>query len=313
MYETLEKYLQEVNHYLAVKRGADEILREIRSHILEKTENENGQITEDSLQRIIAEYGKPQEVAGKYLEGCEVILPTFKRYLFLYTGVLFAIHFTLTIVALIFKTSMVVMPIFVIPRMSIFIAIFYIPMAFIYDFGLVALFLYLVTQKKKDIRLPWPDVLKRDRTEPKLKAPKIAVLVCLLIVFAVLFYLFVQYQTIFFYSVNFSKPESLLQPASSVFFSTMFLAALLCEIIGYSVRFVVNSRWVNLAKETVVLILLWFIWNSPVRPEYATIPRLDMRFVGGAFVILVTFLAAIRFLRSLIQVTREMSMPRVAD
>jgi hypothetical protein len=48
MHENLEKYLREISHYLAVKQGADEILAEIRSHILEKAERESGGLTPES-------------------------------------------------------------------------------------------------------------------------------------------------------------------------------------------------------------------------------------------------------------------------
>jgi len=38
MHEKLEKYLEEIGHYLAVNKEKEEILIEIKSHVLEKTE-----------------------------------------------------------------------------------------------------------------------------------------------------------------------------------------------------------------------------------------------------------------------------------
>ena len=156
MYQNLENYLQEINHYLAVKDGAEEILAEIKSHILEKTEAEFETITEGGISKIISGYGKPQQVAAKYLEGYEIISPTFKRHLFLYTGILFACHLTLALAAFLFHFNMIVFPFLFIPDMDVWQFMFYIPMTIIYDLGLVALFLYIVTQKSKDARLPWP-------------------------------------------------------------------------------------------------------------------------------------------------------------
>ena len=110
MFQNLENYLDEISHYLPVKDGIEEILAEIKSHILEKTEAEYKTITEDTVGKTISAYGKPQQVAAKYLEGIEIISPTFKRHLFLYTGILFACHFGLTLVAFLFHFSMVGFP-----------------------------------------------------------------------------------------------------------------------------------------------------------------------------------------------------------
>jgi len=309
MHESLEKYLKEISHYLAVKQGSDEILAEIKSHILEKAERESGAVTEESLNKIIGSYGRPRDVAAKYMEGQEIISPTFKKHLFRYTALLYAVHFILTIVAVYFRTSIIAMPLFIIPKMPVLVALNYLLMALIYDFGLVALVLYLVTQKKWDVRLPWPGISAGRRGESGLARPKIALLGVRIAFFFLLLFLLVKYHTIFFYNVNFHAPESMLNPASSVFFSIMLIAAYACHTIAYWVRFLFNSAWVRLVENTVILLILWVIWNSPIRPEYKSVPGVDLRLIGGLFVVFFIILAVMGILRSLVRVAREMSLP----
>ena len=309
MHENLEKYLREISHYLAVRQGADEILAEIRSHILEKAELESGGVTDESLEKTIASYGPARDVAAKYMDGDEIISPAFKRYLFRYTAMLFSIHFVLTVFAVSFRTSIIAIPFFFIPKMSAFWAVLYLFMALVYDFGVVALLLYLVTQRKGDVRLPWFGIRLAKRGESGLKKPRPAVLVTLIALFGALLYFFARYHTLFFSMTNFSRPESILNPAASVFFSILFLAALACDIIAYWIRFLFNTAWVTLAQHTIVLLILWIAWNSPIRPEYRTVPGVDLRVVGGGFVLFLIFLNVFRFLRSLVRVAREMSLP----
>jgi len=309
MHENLERYLKEISHYLAVKQGADEILAEIRSHILEKAEGESGGVTAESLDRTIAGYGRPRDVAAKYMDGDEIISPTFRKYLFRYTAMLFAIHFVLTVLAVSFRVSIVAIPFFFIPKMSAFWAIPYIFMALVYDFGVVALILYLVTQRKGEVRLPWFGIRLARPGESGLKKPKRAVLAMLIAFFGVFLYILLRYHTLFFYTVNGSRPESFLNPAASVFFSILFLAAFACDIIGYWIRFLFNTAWVTLVQNTIVLLILWIVWNSPIKPEYRTVPGVDLRLVGGGLVLFFIIVNVFRFLRSLVHVTREMSLP----
>jgi hypothetical protein len=309
MYENLESYLKDISHYLAVKQGADEILAEIRSTILEKAERESGGVTVESIERAIAAYGRPRDVAAGYLDGEEIISPTFKKHLFRYTTILFLIHFTLTMLAVYFRTSIIAIPFFFIPKMSVFWAVLYLVMALVYDFGVVALILYFVTQRKGDVRLPWFGNRLARRGESGLRKPRPAALAGLIVIFGALLFIFLRYHSLFFYMVNGSRPQSLLSPASSAFFSILLLAALACDVIAYWIRFMFNSAWVTLVQSTIVLLLLWIAWNGPIRPEYRTVPGVDPSAVGAGFVLFFIILNAIRFLRSLVRVTREMSIP----
>jgi len=306
MYQNLENYLLEISHYLAVKDGAEEILAEIKSHILEKTEAEFEAITEDGISKIIAGYGKPQQIAAKYLEGFEIISPTFKRHLFLYTGILFACHLALTIITFLFHFDMLGFPFLYIPTMDIWQFVFYVPMAFIYDLGLVGIVLYLVTQKNKDVRLPWPKLFSNVESVKEVRKPNILFMAFLILIFSFFLYSFIQFGTIFFASMNNpGNPVPMFGPNASFYYSLLFMAMLGCEVIGYAARFISRSSWLDLIKNFVILILLQFVWNSPVKADFAKIPGIDLSTIAMIFVLIITIVVAFKFIKSLILVVAK--------
>ncbi|MCU0640379.1 MAG: hypothetical protein MUF59_11020 [Candidatus Krumholzibacteria bacterium] len=312
MNENLEKYLDEISHYLPGGRASKEILAEIESHILEKAQREHGSLTPESIEKTIDGYGPAQEVASKYVEGQEIISPKFKRYLFRYTALLFSLHLALTLVAAWFRTSIIALPFFFIPRMPLWALFIYLPMAFVYDFGVAALILYMVTQRGRVSRLPWFGVPAGRRGESGLAKPKPAVLAMLIVIFTFMLAVFLRYHTIFFYSINFSRMESLLDPASSIFFSILFLAAVACHVACYWIRFLINSAWVLLVEDGIVLLILWLAWNSPIKPQYKTAPGTDLATVGGIFLSILIVITFFSFIRNLVRLVWEMSLPRQA-
>jgi hypothetical protein len=204
---------------------------------------------------------------------------------------------------------MVVIPFFYIPKMTTWSSLFYLPMIFFYDFGLVALFLYFMTQRGRDVRLPWPRFLRSDAPSLAFGRPKVGVLAMLIAFLVGALYLMFKYHSVVFYWSNNREPRSLMAPASALFFSCLFVAALGCHVAAYAIRFLFNSAWVDLARDAVILLILWFAWNSPIKPEYASIPGLDVRIVGGLFVLILTVIVAAKFLRSILRVRREMTLP----
>ncbi|MDD3642924.1 MAG: hypothetical protein PHQ19_05640 [Candidatus Krumholzibacteria bacterium] len=304
MFETLEAYLQEIRQYLPRKGGGDEIVAEIRSHILEKAERESGEATGESVHAIISSYGRPQDVAAQYAEGSEIIAPIFRRHLFRYTWILFALHAALTTIALSFDASIIMFPFFFIPRMPSWAALVYLPMAWLADFGIVALTLFIVTQKAGRPALPWPRILRVRRLEP----PKPASLAWRVAILAGMVFLLVRYHTIFFYSLNLRPFESLMDPVSSIVLSIMFIAAIFCNAAAYAMRFVINSSWVLLAKDTVVLLILWSILNVPIAVRFKDVQGIDLRIYGGTFVIILITVTAVKLLRSLARVAGEIAI-----
>ncbi|MDF2882503.1 MAG: conserved rane protein of unknown function [Clostridiaceae bacterium] len=192
MYKDLDDYLKEISHYLSVDSGSEDIIKEIKSHILEKVEDKFGKIEQSGIQEVIKEYGSPREVASKYMEGNHIIEPSFKNYLFLYTGILYAIHVALYIVALIFEIDIFVAPLIYISKVDYYNIIFSLLSAFVFDFGLVCLYLFIVTKKHLKTELKWFNGFN-----DKKRSSSIMSLIISILVFAIGIYYMLRFDSIF--------------------------------------------------------------------------------------------------------------------
>lgn len=67
--ELVEEYLREVRSYLP-EELADDIIEELRTHIMDKAE-ETGGLTVKNVYRIIKDLGEPRELASRYVVGGE--------------------------------------------------------------------------------------------------------------------------------------------------------------------------------------------------------------------------------------------------
>jgi hypothetical protein len=307
MYEKLEKYLEEIGHYLGAYKEKGEILTEIKSHVLEKAERESGEITEEALERIIDIYGSPRKVAEKYVEGYQIIAPGFKGYLIRYTAILFAFHFGLILLSFILKTSMLVFPLFYIPKIADFQSFFYLPMAFVYDLGLAGIILYLVTQSRKDIQLPWP---KLKRNWPKIiesrkTKSRTIPLIFMILGYAALVWIYWSSGTLFFKTVDFQKIQPLLTPVASKWYSLALLAVAGIAILAYILKFFIHSEWVNLIRNTVQLSVLGLVINKPIEDPFAEFNYLDLQMMANIIIAVVALLIAVDFLKSLIILGRK--------
>ena len=280
MPKNLENYLEEISHFLSGREERHEILSEIRSHIMEKAEQEGGPVTEASLEKVISAYGQPRRVAEKYLENRPVIAPVFQRHLFRYASCLFAIHFAFTVFALIFKQSFVVFPFLFMPRLGLLDAVMYLPMAFLADFGVVALILYFITRSGKEIKLPWPkfalDLNEMKAFDKKNLAAKAATLFgggVMLALTAVAIWLFVKFHTIFFVSFNFEKFRPLLLPEPGRRISLIVIAMLAAQTIAIFVSVFARSRrvvcWVDAATDALGLVLIGMLLRQPAAGLFA--------------------------------------------
>ena len=307
MNKDLIDYLEQIEHYLAVQDGKNEILDEIKSHILEKAEDETGEASEASIKDIISKYGSPQKVAEKYMEDVQIISPTFKKYLWRYTGFLFSVHCFLILCAVLFFGDMYLFPFFFIPDMGIIQALNYIPMAFVYDIGLVGLVLYFITQRKKDIRLPWPkiglEVSKGPGKSPR--RPKSIPLVLMILGFCAVVFGFIQYGTLFFYSLNLTAPKSLLGPEASFWYSMALIFLFAVGILSYTARFFWNPLLIDLIKYLLFLAVFAITLNNPIEDAWINFPYFDLKTPAVVFIGFLAALYTYLFLKSLVLVGKE--------
>jgi hypothetical protein len=316
MFEKLESYLEEISHYLAGRAEREEILSEIRSHILEKAEHEHGGVTAASVDQVIAAYGPARRVAEKYQDGRDIIAPGYRRYLFRYTTFLFAVHFLLTVVAVIFKENFVVFPFLFMPRLGIIEAFMYLPTAFLTDLGFVALVLYFITQSGKDVRLPWPKfAVDLDEVKPPSKrvlASRIAPLVGMVVMLAITdfaLYLYVKHHTIFYANLDWSNPRPLFTPDAGRRLSIIVIALFAVSTVSLFIKVLTSSRWVDVGSNAVSLCLIGLIVRQPFDNLFAIHVPPDLlpkiRF-GLTFALLfVALMMTIELIKSLIIIGRK--------
>jgi len=302
MSEKLETYLDEIRQYLASSKEKQEILAEIKSHIIEKAEKEFGEMTENSLAKVINAYGSPRRVAERYMDDYQIIAPTFKGHLLRYTMILFAFHFGLTVISLIFKTSMLVFPFFYIPKIDSIQALFYLPMTFVFDLGLVGIILYFVTQSRREIKLPWPklNLNWQKMMEGRWVKSKIIPLFLMLLGYAALVWIYWRFDTLFLKTIDFQNTQPLLTPVASKWYSLALLALLGIGIVAYAIKFFTTSEWVNLLRSASQLVILGVVINRPINTPFLEFIYLDLQIIANIIIAIIATLIAIDFLKSLI-------------
>jgi hypothetical protein len=270
MSNKLEAYLEEISHFLSGREEREEILSEIRSHILEKATAEHGETGDAALDKAIAAFGPPRKVAEKYLDGRPIIAPAYKRYLFRYTTFLFAVHALLTVIAVVFKEDFIFFPFLFMPRLGVIEALMYLPTAFLTDLGVVALVLYFITQSGKDVKLPWPKLaVDLDEVKPPTKnffLSRIGTAVGAVIMLAITdfaLYLFTKHHTIFFVNLDFANPRPLFTPGAGRRLSMIVIAMFAASTMALLVKLFTRSRWVDAVSNVVSLALFGLLLQQP--------------------------------------------------
>jgi hypothetical protein len=110
-YPELEKYLDEVSAHLGRWEGREDVLLELRSDVLDRAEDlGEGEITPDAVQRALATMANPAEFALAYRGERYLIGPKLYRAFVIYTGILFAVHIVMIIVATVTGTGIRIFP-----------------------------------------------------------------------------------------------------------------------------------------------------------------------------------------------------------
>jgi hypothetical protein len=272
----LETYLEEISHFLSGRVEREEILSEIRSHVLEKAAAEHGETGDAALDKVIAAYGQPRRVAEKYLDGRPIIAPAYRRYLFRYATALFTIHALLTVVAVVFKKDFIIFPFLFMPRLGVIEALMYLPTAFLTDLGVVTLVLYFITQSGKDIRLPWPKLaVDLDEIKPPAKGfwasriPTAVGAVFMLAITDFALYLFARNHTIFFVNLDLTNPRPLFTPGAGRRLSMIVIAMFAASTMTLLVKLFTRSRWVDTASNVVSLALIGLMLRQPFESLFA--------------------------------------------
>jgi hypothetical protein len=277
MSDKLDAYLEEISHFLSGRAEREEILAEIRSHILEKAAEGPGEFTDAGIERAIAAYGPARRVAERYLEDKPIIAPAYRRYLVRYASVLFAVHTMLTVVAVAFKKDFVLFPFVYMPRLGVIEALMYLPTAFLADLGIVALVLYFITQSGKEVRLPWPTFgVDLDEVRPpagaRFWAARIATAVAAVVMLGITdfaLYVFARRQTIFFVNLDWSAAQPLFTPGAGRRISLIVIAMLAFSALSLLAKLFTRSRWVDIVSNAISLALFGLLLGQPFEGLFA--------------------------------------------
>jgi hypothetical protein len=249
-------------------------------------------------------------VAEKYLEGVQIIAPAYKRYLVRYTSLLFAFHIMLVIVGFLGKKSVSFFPIFV-PRMTFFEALAYLPMAFVFDLGLVGVVLYLITRSRRDVRLPWPKLAVEPEKGKRGPAPawRIIGFLAALAVTAAALVIYIRHHTLFFYSLNFGPETSIFATEVARLYSLCLLALLAVNAAVQFAKIFIRSPWPDILKDGVSLAVIGLLFTNRFELPFAfkASPNLERWFSINFTIVLIVIavIVAVDLLKNLVAAGRR--------
>jgi hypothetical protein len=315
MSDKLEAYLEEISHFLSGRAEREEILSEIRSHILEKAAEQAGTPDDAAVEKAIAAYGPARKVAERYVDDQPIIAPAFKRHLFRYTSILFAAHAALTVLAVVFKLDFVLFPLVYMPKLGVLEALMYLPTAFLADLGLVAIVLHIVTQRGKDVRLPWPRFgVDLDEIKPPRKifwrrfGTGVGAAVMLALTDLAL-YAYSRYGTIFLFKRGSDDFQPLLTPEAGRRISLVIIALFAVATMALLARLVTSSRWVDAASRTVSLGLIGFLLTQPL-DDIVALPISEsglraLKYTVTFSLLFIALMTAVELIKSIVILSRR--------
>jgi hypothetical protein len=318
MSDKLDRYLEEISHFLSGKAEREEILADIREHILEKAAEGAAPGTpadNAAIERAIAGFGPARRVAERYLDQSRpIIAPAYRRYLFRYTTLLFAFHALLAIVVgVVFKRDFVLFPLVFMTRLGALEALMYLPTAFLADLGLVTLVLYIISQSGKDVRLPWPKfAVDINEVKAPVLAERIFTGIAAVVMLAVTDFallVFARRGTIFFTDLDWRAARPLFTPGAGRRVSLIIIAMFAASTLALLVKVLTRSRWINVVSNAVTLGLIGLLLTQPFDNLFAVYiaPDLLPKIRVGVTVLLlfIALMTAIDLIKQIVIISRR--------
>jgi len=188
--EELRRYLDRVEGHLQGAGKAD-ILREIESHVLDRTEAlaaaRGGEAGQEDLRRALEELGDPSELAVSYSGEKHLVSPKEYAAFWYFTLLVFAVHATMILVAFATRTEFPFFPFNVLPGTKFrgaeaaAVLVSLIVQAFLFDTGLVATVFFLLRRTFRRVELPNLTFRVESSRRPSLFRALFAVLLAVLL------------------------------------------------------------------------------------------------------------------------------------
>ncbi|MBS3765636.1 hypothetical protein KGY71_03840, partial [Candidatus Bipolaricaulota bacterium] len=186
----------------------------------------------------------------------------------------FSVHFGLTLISIMIGGgALVVFPLFV-PELNLLELFVYIPIIFVFDFGLVSLVAYFLEGLNIEWNIDWLAKFKKPVISPRISS--LGWLVSSLIVGSFLHFYF---GSIFVFLRPLDRETiPLTEVLDLEWLSTFVLLSLFVSTLAYIIRFFHNSESINLVKGVLDLIILSFLMRySLTLNDSSVIDQFDLQ------------------------------------
>lgn len=314
MSKYLKEYLDNIDSFIFGKTSAErkEILAEIESYVLNNAERDYGNQDEESIRKAISDFGKPEEVAEKYVAEEQIIAPIFKNYLFMYSFIVFSVHMGLLIVGMIAGNTVTNNDInSFIPLLEFFGRL---PVTFIFDFGVVTLVLMILTRHRKNVRLPYLGGFLKKRAKKKSTTKKglmIGLIFSIIGTFALLF-AFIYGPVFISTTPDTVISNDIINMLKTAFFIGFVLMSINTATIVFN--FIFQSRLTDIISGIVVLGILYTVAYPSNLKKFSDFINIQMTVEAYAvlkgIIILITLLTVFIFSLNVIDYTAYITEKR---
>lgn len=154
MNRKIEEYLAEVSHYISDTKAADDIIKEVRSHIIDRAQEEFGDTGDESLEKILSKLEEPRQMAEKYSQGQDIIAPYYRKHVIVYTAFLFFINLGVSVASIVLGKGIHMVPFMQVASGDFLTFLGGLPVTFFFYFGIVCMFFMIIT-KYKTVKPAW--------------------------------------------------------------------------------------------------------------------------------------------------------------
>lgn len=299
MNNKVEEYLAEVSHYIADTKQTEDIIMEVRSHMNDRAQEEYGDTSDESLEKILAKMEEPREMAGKYSQGQDIIAPYYRKHIIVYTAFLFFINLGVSVASMVLGKSIHLVPFMQVASDDFLTFLGGLPVTFFLYFGVVCMFFMIIT-KYKAVKPAWLGSALEGAGKD-FGRPTMLGLAGRLIGFAVLAVIF-MFQDQLAHMITEAVPEIRIFALPDILVNA-FIALAGIDVIVYVLRYLANTPVLEAIGAAFKLIVMAYIVRMPFGFENLT--GLDRSVASGieigirtaiVIVVVITTIELIRWL-----------------
>ena len=150
----ITEFLERVRPFL-VAADEQDVLREIAGSIEDKATGMPGGATDESIIAAIAAVGDPRDVAAAWSTARPAVAANYRKVHWLLAGLLYAVTVGLAIISAITGGSTFVVPILYVPSLTPLSLLYYLPFAFVFDYGLASILIQVNEHFGNRVGIEW--------------------------------------------------------------------------------------------------------------------------------------------------------------